>query len=173
MNAIDQASSGCQLCHDGSEGGNQRSSLSPERSVSASDRIETLTATEEATFAALRIRWFGLHPDQSMSDEMILRFARAHRFHEQRAWAAMRRLDCRYVALSARGLEKQLKKRVRAATMSMQIEYRYCTHFLHINYVTKTVGLSTAFHLDERRSRVLLHAALSLPPWKVAHGGCH
>jgi CRAL/TRIO domain len=117
MSKTERVNSGFQQCQIGSEIGRHHSSSTAGHAVPGP--IEALTATEEATFAALKIRWFGLHPDQPMTDEMILRFARSHRFREQSAWAAMRALDCRYLTLSARGLEKQLKNRVRAAKIHM------------------------------------------------------
>lgn len=90
-----------------------------ERSVRT--QILHLQPQERACFVSLKVRWYDQHPDTPLSDEMILRFARcapAGPFDEASAWQAMGKFDRRYLGLSAQGLRKQLRARVRCNGLS-------------------------------------------------------
>lgn len=91
-----------------------------ERSVRT--QIVHLQAQERACFVSLKVRWYDQHPDTPLSDETILRFARcapAGPFDEASAWQAMGKFDRRYLGLSAQGLRKQLRARVRDIGVSV------------------------------------------------------
>lgn len=73
------------------------------------------TAAQQICCDNLKVRWMARSPEAPLSDDMILRFALAAprgRFHENSAWKRMKRFDRRYLTLTAKGLERQLRTKV-------------------------------------------------------------
>lgn len=81
------------------------------------EQLDELGGDELKCFQTLKEKWHASHPDQPLSDEMCLRFARCSpgvkKFNSKASAKVMKKFDRRYLTLTAASMEDQLLSMVR------------------------------------------------------------
>jgi hypothetical protein len=99
--------------------------FAPHGERSIEEQIESLQSEEKECFDSLKKKWNTENPEQTFSDEMILRFARCSpgtkKFNSKASYKVMKKYDQRYLTLTAGGMEKQLFSKVCYSTCKKEI----------------------------------------------------